>query len=296
MRADRYSRTALAAAFYRAQHHLDDDPKLLDDPYAHRLLTDAEMAAFADRRMRDGLERGVPPGDPDSVLARTLRALTPAAMVLARARYTEDRLAAAVERGVDQYVLVGAGLDTFAFRRSDLHDVRVFELDHPESQAAKRERLAAAGLAEPSNLHFGPVDFERESVADTLARLPFRPDRPAVFAWLGVTMYLTGTAIEATWRTLGSVAARGSEVVFDFIHPDVLSAPGAQKRLARARAVGEPIITGLDPGTLGADLAASGWTLLETLDAAEIDGRYFATRTDGYRARPGGWLAAAGIV
>ena len=109
-------------------------------------------------------------------------------------------------------------------------------------------------------------------------------------------MYLTGTAIEATWRTLGSVAARGSEVVLDFIHPDVLSAPGAQKRLARARAVGEPIITGLDPGTLGADLAASGWTLVETLDAAEIDGRYFATRTDGYRARPGGWLAAAGIV
>ena len=259
MRADRYSRTALAAAFYRAQHHLHDDPKLLDDPYAHRLLTDAEMAAFADRRMRDGLERGVPPGDPESVLARTLHALTPAATVLARARYTEDRLAAAVERGVDQYVLVGAGLDTFALRRSDLHGIRVFELDHPESQAAKRERLAAAGLAEPSNLHFGPVNFERESVADALARLPFRPDRPAVFAWLGVTMYLTRTAIE------------------------------------RARAIGEPIITGLDPATLGADLAAGGWTLLETLDAVEIDGRYFATRTDGYRARRGGWLAAAGI-
>jgi methyltransferase (TIGR00027 family) len=296
MRADRYSRTALAAAFYRAQHHLHDDPKLLDDPYAHRLLTGAEMAAFADRRMRDGLELGVPPGDPDTVLARTLRTLTPASTVLVRARYTEDRLGAAVARGVDQYVLVGAGLDTFAFRRSDLHDIRVFELDHPESQTAKRERLAAAGLAEPSNLHFGPVDFERESVADILARLPFRPDRPAVFAWLGVTMYLTRTAIEATWQTLGAVAGRGSEVVFDFIHPDALSAPAAERRLERARAIGEPIITGLDPATLGADLAASGWTLLETLDAVEIDRRYFANRGDGYRARPAGWLAAAGIA
>jgi methyltransferase (TIGR00027 family) len=296
MRAGGYSRTALAAAFYRAQHHLHDDPKLLDDPYAHRLLSGAEMAAFADRRIRDGLELGIPPGDPNTVLARALRAVTPASTVLARARYTEDRLAAAVERGIDQYVLVGAGLDTFALRRSDLHGIRVFELDHPESQAAKRERLAAAGLGEPSNLHFGSVDFERESVADVLARLPFRPDRPAVFAWLGVTMYLTRTAIEATWRALATVAARGSEVVFDFIHPGALSGPAARPRLERARAIGEPIMTGLDPTTLGADLAAGGWALLEMLDAAEIDRRYFATRTDGYRARPAGWLAAAGIA
>ena len=146
MRADRYSRTALAAAFYRAQHHLHDDPRLLDDPYAHRLLTGAEMAAFADRRMRDGLELGVPPGDPDTVLARTLRTLSPASTVLARARYTEDRLAAAVARGVDQYVLVGAGLDTFAFRRSDLHDIRVFELDHPRARRRNESGSPPPGL------------------------------------------------------------------------------------------------------------------------------------------------------
>jgi methyltransferase (TIGR00027 family) len=99
--------------------------------------------------------------------------------VLARARYTEDRLAMAVERGVAQYVLVGAGLDTFVFRRADMRDrVEVFELDHPQSQALKRERLATAGLADPSNLHFGIVDFERESVADALARLPFDRTSP----------------------------------------------------------------------------------------------------------------------
>ncbi len=300
MQGDQYSRTALAVAFMRAQHHLHDEPKLLDDPYAHRLLTAAEMAAFAERYVRDGLELGVAPDDPETVLARALREITPAGNVLARARYTEDRLSMAVERGVAQYVLVGAGLDTFAFRRSDLRDrVEVFELDHPQSQAVKRERLAAAGLADPPNLHFGTVDFERESVDAALGRLPFRPDRPAVFAWLGVTMYLTRAAIEGTWQAMRSVAARGSELVFDFIHPDALSEtapPSVRKTLERVRALGEPFIMGLDPTALGAELKATGWTLIEQLDAAEIDQRYFAMRSDGYRARPLGRLACAGVV
>jgi methyltransferase (TIGR00027 family) len=300
MQTGQYSRTALAAAFYRAQHHLHDEPKLVDDPYAHRLLTPGEMAAFEQRRMQDGLEAGVPPGDPATVLARALRAVTPAASVLARARYTEDRLAMAMRRGVGQYVLVGAGLDTFAFRRADVRDrVQVFELDHPQSQAFKRERLAAAGLADPPNLHFGVVDFERESIAEALGRLPFHPDQPAVFAWLGVTMYLTPVAIESTWRSVRSVAARGSELVFDFIHRDALSAAvssSGRKVLERARAIGEPIITGLDPATLGAELESTGWTLLEQLDPGEIHRRYFAVRTDGYRARPMGHLACAGVV
>jgi len=300
MQADQYSKTALAAAFYRAQHHLHDEPKLLDDPYAHRLLTAAEMAAFEDRRVRDGLEAGLPPGDPRAVLARALRTVTPASSVLARARYTEDRLAMAVARGVSQYVLVGAGLDTFAFRRADVRDrLQVFELDHPRSQAFKRARLAAAGLTDPPNLHFGVVDFERESVADALARLPFRAEQPAVFAWLGVTMYLTRTAIEGTWRALRTVAARDSELVFDFIHPQAFS-PSASEQgrriLERTRAIGEPIITGLDPATLGAALSETGWTLIEQLDPAEIHRRYFAGRTDGYRARPMGHLGCAGVV
>jgi O-methyltransferase involved in polyketide biosynthesis len=103
---------------------------------------------------------------------------------------------------------------------------------------------------EPPNLHFGTVDFERESVAAALARLPFRPDGPAVFAWLGVTMYLTRAAIDVTWRAVCSVAARGSEIVFDFYHPDALSEtapPIVRTLLARTRALGEPIITGIDP-------------------------------------------------
>src|SRR5262249_42911917 len=273
MQADQYSKTALAAAFYRAQHHLHDEPKLLDDPYAHRLLTPAEMAASEGGRGGGGLGGGLPPGDPHAVLARALRTVTPASSVLARARYTEDRLAMAVARGVSQYVLVGAGLDTFAFRRADVRDrLQVFELDHPRSQAFKRARLAAAGLTDPPNLHFGVVDFERESVADALGRLPFRAEQPAVFAWLGVTMYLTRPAIDGTWRAMRTVAARGSELVFDFTHPQAFSPSASEqgrKILERTRAIGEPIITGLDPATLGAALSETGWRLIEQLDPAE---------------------------
>ncbi len=299
MEIDQYSKTALVVAFIRAQHHLHDEPKLLDDPYAHRLLTAAEMAAFAEMFVRDGLELGIAPGDPVTVLARALREISAAANVVARARYTEDRLSLAVERGVAQYVLVGAGLDTFAFRRSDLRDrVEVFELDHPRSQAVKRERLAAAGLADPPNLHFGTVDFERESIDAALGRLPFRPERPAVFAWLGVSMYLTRAAIEGTWRALASVAASGSELVFDFMHPDALSEtapPATRKLLERIRALGEPAITGLAPAALGGELKATGWTLIEQLDATEINQRYFAMRTDDLNARRC-FLACAGAV
>src|SRR5262249_31177098 len=164
------------------------------------------------------------------------------------------------------------GLDTFAFRGVERrHQLQVFELDHPRSQALKRQRLAAAGLAEPPNLHFGAVDFEHESVVQALERLPFRADQPPVFAWLGVTMYLTRAAIESTWRALRTVAALGSELVFDFVHPEAFSesaSPRARMVQERTRAVGEAMITGIAPATLRADLGASGWMLIEDIDGA----------------------------
>jgi len=309
MLADRHSRTALAAAFYRAHHHLHAEPKIFDDPYAHLMLTAAETAAFATRLLRDRRERGFPAdhdraGDDIALLARTVSEMTAAPTGLARARYVEDRLALAIgmgiDRGVSQYVLIGAGLDTFALRRADLRDrLEVFELDHPNSQADKRERLAAAGLAIPANLYFCPIDFERESVVDALGRMPFRIDRPAIFGWLGVTMYLTRQAVEGTLRAIGREAAAGSEIVFDFMHPDAFSATAPQairRMLERARAVGEPMITGIDPASLSAMLAAAGWTLVEQLDTAELDRRYFAGRADGYRAGHLGRLACARVI
>ena len=262
------------------------------------MLTAAETAAFATRLMRDGRERGFPADDDIELIARTVSQLSAAPTVLARARYTEDRLALAIQRGVSQYVLIGAGLDTFALRRADLSDrLSVFELDHPSSQADKRERLTAAGLAIPDNLYFCPIDFERESVIDALGRMPFRFDQAAIFGWLGVTMYLTRQAVEGTLLAIGRGAA-GSEIIFDFMHPDAFAEtapPSIRKMLERARAVGEPMVTGIDPASLSPMLEAAGWTVVEQLDAAEVDRRYFAGRSDGYRAGRLGRLACARV-
>jgi len=225
---------------------------------------------------------------------------SPAPHALARARYTDDRLSAALARGVRQYVLVGAGLDTCAFRRPDLHrPLRVFEVDHPATQAFKRARLAAVGLEAPETLHFVPADFERESVADALRRSPFDPTAPASFAWLGVTPYLTAEAILATLAALRSGAAGGSELVFDYVEQRALrpdtTTPSVQQTLERAREVGEPIITGFDPATLGGSLARAGFRLVEDLGPAEQDARYFGGRTDGLRAREFGHVASAEV-
>ncbi len=299
MEPGQYSRTALVTAFIRAQHQRDAAPRVLEDPFAERLLTAGESKAIAARWVQEGQALGLEGMEPREIVRRVLRAAKPGAFVLARARYTEDRLALAMARGVDQYVLVGAGLDSFAFRRAELRErLRVFELDHPQSQAAKRARIAAAGLAEPGNLHFGAVDFEHENVATALRRLPFDADRPAVFAWLGVTMYLTRAAIDETWRALRTVAAPGSELVFDFVHPDAFAdtAPAGVRRMReRTRAIGEAMVTGLDPGHLDADLAATGWTLVERVDGDEIRRRWFASPDDGWLVGALGSVACAQV-
>jgi methyltransferase (TIGR00027 family) len=294
------SRTAIVAAYYRAHHFEHDDPRIFADAYAGRLLTDGERDALASRQIQS-LAAVAPETraiDRATALRRALRDLSPAAHVIARARYTEDRLTEAIARGVAQYVIVGAGLDTFAFRRADLGDrLQVFEVDHPATQAMKRRRLAAAGLVPPPNLHFVAADLERESVGAALGRAPFVRDRPALFAWLGVTMYLTREAIFTTLAALPGTAARGSELVFDYVEaialePDRLS-PATRERLARARRAGEPIVSGLDPATLPAELSAVGLRLLEDIGPAVQQARYFHGRTDGLHARAHSHVACA---
>ena len=283
------------AAFLRAQHHRYDDPKIFDDPFAEHLLTSAESAAIAQLFLPSEVT-STTAEERSALLLQTIRTRTPAGFVLGRARYTEDRLADALTRGIGQYVLLGAGLDTFAFRRSDLAErLRVFELDHPSSQASKRERLAAAGLVEPPHLHFGAIDFETQQIADVLHRLPFDATRPAVFAWLGVTMYLTTTAIEATWRSLRQSAAQGSELIFDFIAPTTLSDDDAVAATTReqTRAVGEPLVGAIEPRELSERLAANGWTLLEHVAGDELQRRYFTGRSDDFTVVPGHIAAAA---
>ena len=292
MEAGRASTTALVVAYRRAHHFANGAPWVFADPLASAIIgRDREriedvLIAAAARFFPDEVPRGAAR---EVAIARVLGVSYGQGLVLSRARYTEDRLAALMQRtGVSQYVLVGAGLDTFALRRPDLRDrLRVFELDHPATQTDKRRRLREAGLALPPNLHFGAADLEREPVATVLTRLPYDPTQPALFAWLGVTLYLTRAAVLETLRSIRDVAAQGSEIVFDYFDAASLVAesqpPGLRMALELTRSQGEPIIFGFEPARLAAELESIGYEVVEDLGPAQQNERYFAIRADGLR-------------
>ena len=296
----RVSRTALIAAFFRAHHYKYDDPKIFDDPFAEVLLPD--VGAIEDgllaRAAQDAPEIASSGADRKMVLSHLLRHLPAPASVLARARYAEDRLFEAMRHGVTQYVLVGAGLETFAQRHRDLQDrLQVFEIDHPATQAFKQHALSRAGIALPSNLHFVQADLETMTVADALHGSPFKPDVRSLFSWQGVIVYLTLSAVRATLRSIRSVSAPGSLLVFSYLDGDAFRAEKAsarvQQMIKRARGIGEPYITGFDLPDLRAELAAARFDLVEDIDSKEQERRYFSGRTDGYHATEHAHFACA---
>src|SRR5262249_812869 len=223
-----------------------------------------------------------PSGADDSLLAPYLRAF-----MAARSRCAEDELARAVERGVRQYVILGAGLDTFAYRNPFPEGaLRVFEVDHPATQAWKRARLEEAGISLPVDLTFAPVDFEGHTLADGLQNAGYDPSQIAFFSWLGVTMYLTTEGMRATLRFIAS-APKGSGVVFDYtVFPSLLT---PDQRLVfdalvkRVDWVREPWQMFFHPAELKKDLRAMGFGHVEDIGPEDINGRCFKERTDGLR-------------
>ncbi|MGH9392472.1 MAG: class I SAM-dependent methyltransferase [Vicinamibacteria bacterium] len=283
------SRTAEVAAAFRAYHLIRDRPAVFEDPIAVRLigpyLRILVTFPFLSRLL---FERGNP-------WILPLRG-----QVMARARYAEDRLAGAIARGTKQYVIVGAGLDSFALRRTELRDrLQVFELDHPASQQWKLSRIRAAGFTVPENLKFVPVDFEKETIAEALLRSEYRRGEAAFFSWLGTTYYISREAVMVTLKSIASIAAPGSEIVFDYGMPE--ERLGAQdRRLAawvkrRTARVGEPITTFFDPEDLSRDLENLGLKVLENLTGEEQRARYFAGRTDGLTAPDVSLLISVGV-
>jgi len=242
------SRTAYSAARYRAAHQILEDGRIFSDPLAVPILglPEAELLADAPRRaMR--------------------------VFIAARSRFTEDALRAAVGRGVRQVVVLGAGLDTFGYR-NPYAEVRVVEVDHPATQAWKRERLAGAGIAVPESLSYVGVDFERESLADRLTL-----DGPAFFVWLGVVPYLTRDGFD---ETLGFVSAgEDNEVVFDYAQSPERMAPerraALEARASRVASIGEPWLTYFEPDEIAGVLTGRGFTEIEDLGPAQIASRYF---------------------
>jgi methyltransferase (TIGR00027 family) len=261
---NRPSRTAERVAMHRAAHQVVDRPRVFEDPIALR------MAGASEASVRDAAEQ--------TTVGRRLRAF-----MVARSRCAEDELRLAVERGVRQYVVLGAGLDTFAYR-NPYAALRVFEVDHPATQVWKRTRLDEAGIPLPPALTFAPVDFETQTLADGLGRASFDAHAPAFFSWLGVTPYLTADAVMATLRYVASTPAGGA-VVFDYaVSPSLLDpvARSAEAALARrVAAAGEPWRVSFDPAALAADLRAMGFLRVEDLDGNALNARFFAGRSDG---------------
>lgn len=265
----------------RAAHQLFDVPRVLEDPVALRLL-----GAQCVQDIRTHRWRFMGPG------ARRLRAF-----LVARSRIAEDELAAACARGVCQYVILGAGLDTSAWRNPCPRTaLKVFEVDHPATQAWKRGRLDAAGIGVPDSLTFVPLDFETHSLAAALQTAGLRRDAPAFFSWLGVTMYLSR---EAVMSTLGYVGAgpRGCGIVFDYaVPPAALSAPRRllyRALLRRVAEVGEPWQAFFAPATLRAALAALGFSHREDFGAADLNARFFPGRGHGLRVGGPGRVMSA---
>ncbi len=287
------SRTAVRVALLRALHAENDEPRVFNDYLAGKLVSPEERADF-ENVVIAALGEFRPEIDVSnlaqaSCMREGVRATTTQELVIARARFTEDHLLSCVERGLSQYVILGAGLDTFALRRADLQDrLTVFEIDHPATQEFKRVRLAAAGFACPPNLHFLPADFERESVFDVLLRSPYRGDRAAFFSWAGVTYYLSSETVSGVLRSIRRAAAPGSCVAFDYIDLEAFDPLKASARIRaimeRVRQLGEPMITGFGPDRLSAMLAALGFLVVEALSPEEQVSRYFNGRTDGLRA------------
>jgi methyltransferase (TIGR00027 family) len=259
------SRTAYSAARYRAAHQILDGGEIFTDPLAVRILGLPEEQLLADASRR-----------PMRVF------------IAARTRFAEDALAVAVRRGVRRLVVLGAGLDTFAYR-NPYPDLEVVEVDHPDTQAWKRRRLAEAEIEVPASLTYLGVDFERESLADRLAL-----DGPAFFLWLGVVPYLTRAGFDETRRV---VAARpGNEVVFDYAQsPDRMPAGRRAELVARAERVaklGEPWLTYFEPDEIRADLTAAGFGEITDLGPAGLAARYFG-RPDVPAETPGGHVLHA---
>jgi methyltransferase (TIGR00027 family) len=258
MKPDEPSRTALMIARQRAAHQVLDHGSILHDPFAMKILLEDEKDVLQSANKH-----------PLASIGRLFTA--------ARSRIAEGALLRAVERGVRQIVILGAGLDTFALRNPHgARQIRIFEVDHPATQAGKRERLAEAQIEIPPWLVFVPVDFERDDLGEKLAVAGFEENSPAFFTWLGVVPYLTQHAIGRTLDYVSSIP--NSEVVFDYMEPpEAFSEELRQIEKARAEQLekmGERSDTRFEPAGMAAILRSHGLCAIEDIDFQEIASRF----------------------
>lgn len=291
------SATALVVALIRASHTRTAPSPLIDDAWADQLVPGPVVSAVR-QSMLSGGDSAVADGQAN--LDDLLRASPAYANVVLRTRYTEDALAAAISRGVTQYVLIGAGFDSYALRTpAEAEHLRIFEIDHPATQNMKTRRLTECGISVHERVQFLSADLSQEALGAVLARSAFRPGELTFFSLLGVTMYLSAADNRATMREIAKCSAPGSELVFTYIDQAIFSAgsepaPEAFTSIqANVAAVGEPFIGGFDPVTLPQNLEKAGLLLEEDLTDPELIARYDPTGANKLISAPQSRIARA---
>lgn len=281
----RSSETAVLAAMLRAAHLLlDEAPWILRDEFAGRFIgfETADSLLLTLRTVEDGLRRRFK-ADVVDVWMQSTRAY----MAL-RSRFAEDELADAIARGVSQYVILGSGFDSFAYRRRDLEgSLLIYEVDHPATQDRKKTRIRELGIRTPSHLTLVSVDFEQDILLERLRASGYSMEKPAFFSLLGVISYLSE---EAIFRTLSQIArsTAGSEVVLNYMVPvGMLSHEHDREVVGMTEAItaerGEPLRSYFRPDRLLALVRDAGFNQVRDIGAQEINARYVSDRSDGLR-------------
>ena len=273
------SLTALATALMRALHTRADPKPIIFDPWGDSLVPEEarnaiESIALAKMPALEGATAGAVRASPMDAFLRASPAYT---NVITRARFSEDALLASVSGGVRQYVLLGAGFDSFALRVPvEAQHLDIFEVDHPATQSLKKMRLAECGLSVSPRVHFVAADLAVERLEEVLLNAGFGREIPAFFSWLGVTMYLTQAANLAALSAIADCASPGSELIFNYIDqaafggPKQAPSPDFVEVQRIVAAMGEPFLSGFHPATLAADLRALGLELEEDVGEAAL--------------------------
>lgn len=272
LRAGEPSLTAKLSALQRAVHQVLEQPLVFHDPLALKIIDDPGYGEI----------KSIPRYHLDPAV-RALRAA-----LVARSRLAEDMLTEAYKTGIRQYIILGAGLDTFAYR-SPYPKLRVFEVDDYATQLWKRKRLDDIGVKTPQSLQFVPIDFERQSLKDRLVEFGFRFDQPVFVSWLGVTMYLTTDAVFKTFEMIADNCVRGSSIVFDYLlpvselrHLENVSRAWFRQEMER---IGEPWISEFNTIELISRLHQMGFSSAQYFGPDQINAQYFSNRTDGLMVR-----------
>jgi methyltransferase (TIGR00027 family) len=281
MIAGQPSQTMVQTAVLRAVHQLLDEPRIFDDPVAVDLVPEASREAIlaAEQKYRT----------PVLSLRR--------ASVALRSRFAEDRLATAAVRGVRQYVIVAAGLDTFPWRQPEFaRDMQIFVTDFPDSLAALQDCVRRRGLPQPTNIAYVPIDLEQKDLLKPLVAADFDPALPAFCSALGIVQFLTLGAVDAL-LTFAAQRPEGSEIVFSFTPPDdelgERERSGVHESQTRTQGYGEPWLTRLRASEIVARLKVLGFADITLLTPELANARYFGGRSDGLKSSPSGQMISA---